>query len=53
MKRFFKTLPIIFLLILALSLPVRAEPKAAEAYTVKVDTGYLALRSAPAYDASN
>lgn len=34
-------------------LPVMAETKAAEAYTVEVETGYLALRSAPAYNYNN
>ncbi len=35
------------------SIPAMGEAKAADAYTVKVETGYLALRSKPAYDASN
>lgn len=34
-------------------IPVMGETKAADAYTVKVETGYLAVRSAPAYNASN
>lgn len=33
--------------------PAMAEPKAADAYTVKVETGYLALRSDPSYDSRN
>lgn len=36
-----------------LSMPAMAEPKAADAYEVKVETGYLALRSGPAYDSGN
>lgn len=33
--------------------PVQADTKAADAYTVKVETGYLAVRSEPSYDAKN
>lgn len=33
--------------------PAEAETKAADAYTVKVEKGYLALRSAPSYDSRN
>lgn len=33
--------------------PAKAETKAADAYTVKVEKGYLALRSAPSYDSKN
>lgn len=39
--------------LLALAVPASAEPKAADAYTVKVDSGYLALRSEPAYHSEN
>lgn len=39
--------------LLALAFPVFAEQKAAEAYTVKVDSGYLALRSEPSFDSKN
>lgn len=35
------------------AIPAMGEAKAADAYTVKVEKGYLALRSKPAYDASN
>lgn len=35
------------------AIPTMGETKAADAYTVKVEKGYLALRSKPAYDASN
>lgn len=52
MKRFLKTFSV-FLLLAVLTIPVHADQKAAEAYTVKVDSGYLAVRSAPSYDASN
>lgn len=37
----------------ASSFSVMAEQKAAEPYTVKVETGYLAVRSAPSYDSKN
>lgn len=56
MKKNFKNcltaLSTMFGLLLSAS-PVPAETKAAEAYTVKVETGYLALRSEASYDASN
>lgn len=35
------------------AIPAMGEAKAADTYTVKVEKGYLALRSKPAYDASN
>lgn len=41
------------LLVTVFAFPVMAETKAADAYTVKVEIGYLALRSEPAYDSSN
>ena len=53
MKSFIKTLSAAFLLLLLLSQPVFAETKAADPYEVKVDSGYLAVRSAPSYDSSN
>lgn len=37
----------------AAAIPAMGEAKVADAYTVKVEKGYLALRSKPAYDASN
>ena len=52
MKHFLKTLSA-FLLVFALVVSVHAEPKAVTAYSVKVEKGYLAVRSRPAYDASN
>lgn len=53
MKSFVKTLSAAFLLLLFLSQPVLAETKAADPYKVKVDNGYLAVRSAPSFDSSN
>lgn len=37
----------------ASAVPVMAETKAADAYTVKVESGYLAVRSEPSFDAEN
>lgn len=37
----------------ATTIPAMGETRAADAYTVKVESGYLALRSKPAYNASN
>lgn len=56
MMRNFRKWLISFLIVFGLLIPalsVTAEQKAAEVYSVKVETGYLALRSKPAYDASN
>lgn len=53
MKRFRNTLPVVFLFLLLLSIPALAETKAGDPYVTKVESGYLAVRSAPAYDASN
>lgn len=39
--------------IFVMSVSVSAEPKASTPYTVKVDSGYLALRSKPEYNSSN
>lgn len=56
MKKNFRKWPALFLAVCSLvasGFPAAAETKAADAYTVKVESGYLALRSAPAYDAAN
>ena len=56
MKKKFRKPLWLFSVILSLILsafPVMAEPKAADPYTVKVENGYLALRSDPSYDAGN
>lgn len=52
MKRYLKILSA-FLLLFIISVSVHAEPKAVNVYTVKVEKGYLAVRSEPAYDSSN
>lgn len=56
MKKNFRNWMAVFLTILCMfasATAVFADTKAADAYTVQVETGYLALRSKPAYDASN
>lgn len=53
MKAFIKSLTVVFLALVLLVQPVWAETKAADPYVVQVEKGYLAVRSAPAFDASN
>lgn len=53
MKAFIKSLTLVFLALVLLVQPAWAETKAADPYVVHVEKGYLAVRSAPAFDASN
>ena len=53
MKAFIKCVTVVFLALVLLVQPVWAETKAADPYVVQVEKGYLAVRSAPAFDASN
>lgn len=56
MKKTLKKCLLLFVTLFGLAVSafsVMAEPKAADAYQVKVETGYLALRSAPSYDSKN
>ncbi|MDO5541037.1 MAG: hypothetical protein Q4F83_13395 [Eubacteriales bacterium] len=53
MYRHLITIIAIFAMVMGASSIAGADQKAATAYKVKVDSGYLALRSKPAYDSSN